>query len=181
MIIFSFLGIGLLLVLLQTTVFMPTATWPLAPDLYFVLVAYLAFRLDWVRSLIILFCLACVLDVLSGTILGGYGLICFLGFFLIRILAGKLPINESLYQIPLIGLSYLTVFGVVYCALNLFAPGWMVAWSWWKMAAHAVMVALFTYPLFLCFDRVLKFARRGRLPWKRIGVQAEDGKRRRHT
>lgn len=60
MVVADFIFVGLLLVILQTTVCMPRTVWLLAPDLYFVLVAYLAFRLDVLRSLIILFPLACI-------------------------------------------------------------------------------------------------------------------------
>ena len=82
MVVFNFIVTGLLLIILQTTICMPTPIWLPAPDFYYVLVAYLAFRLDLLRSLIILFPLVCILDVLSGTILGMYALLCFSGYFL---------------------------------------------------------------------------------------------------
>ena len=114
MVVFNFIVVGLLLAILQTTICMPTPLWLPAPDFYYILVAYLAFRLDLMRSLIILFPLVCILDVLSGTILGMYALLCFSSYFLLRLLSAKLPVNQFLYQIPLVGLSYLAVSWVVY-------------------------------------------------------------------
>ena len=55
MFVIVFFLIGLLLIILQTTVFMISPVWDGAPDLYFILVAYLAYRHDLFRSLVILF------------------------------------------------------------------------------------------------------------------------------
>jgi rod shape-determining protein MreD len=59
-----------------------------------------------------------MLDVLSGTMLGMYAILCFSGYFLLRFISGKLPVNESLYQIPLVGSSYLVVSWGVYLFLR---------------------------------------------------------------
>jgi rod shape-determining protein MreD len=91
MTIVNFILVGLLLVILQTTVFVPRTAWLISPDLYFILVAYLAYRVEMVHSLLVLFPLACMLDVLCGTVLGYYALICFGGFFLFKAVVGKMP------------------------------------------------------------------------------------------
>ena len=44
MVVVSFILLGVLLVSVQTTLCMPSPVWPLAPDLYYVLVGYLAYR-----------------------------------------------------------------------------------------------------------------------------------------
>ena len=77
MLVLSFIVLGVLLVILQTTLCMPTPVWLLAPDFYYILVGYLAYRLDLVRSLLIILPLGCTLDVLSGTVLGMYSILCF--------------------------------------------------------------------------------------------------------
>jgi rod shape-determining protein MreD len=178
MIVASFIVVGLLLVILQTTLFMPRPVWLLSPDLYYILVAYLAYRLDVLRSLSILFPLVFFLDVLSGTVLGTYALLCFGGYFLIRAVAGHLPINEALYQVPLIGMSYFTVSWLVYLLLELLQPGHLVPWSWWRMLVRALLVALFAYPLFFCFDRVQKYSHRDYLPWNRLRLRNDKRRRR---
>jgi rod shape-determining protein MreD len=178
MIVLNFIVVGIVLAVLQTTIFMPTPVWFLAPDLYYVLVAYLAFRLDLVRSLIILFPLVCVLDVLSGTILGMYALICFSGHLLLRLLFAKLPIKQYLYQIPLVGLSYPVVTWVVYLLLELLEPGQQVSWYWWKMIVRAMLVTVISYPMFLMFDWLQKQSFRGLLPWNRLRLRADNRRRR---
>lgn len=178
MVVVNFIVVGLLLVILQTTICMPSPVWLFAPDCYYVLVGYLAYRLDLLRSLIVLFPLVCMLDVLSGTVLGMYAIYCFSGYFLIRFIAEKLPVNESLYQIPLIGTSYLLVSWGVYWCIRFFEPGEIVSWSWWRMLIRAASVSLLTYPLFYVFDLVLKYSQRRFFPWNSLRM-GNDNRRRR--
>lgn len=178
MVVVHFILVGVLLVILQTTVFMPSPVSLLSPDLHYVLVAYLAFRLDLLRSLIILFPLVCVLDVLSGMVLGMYALSCFSGYFLLRQVSSKLPVNEILYQIPLIALSYLAVSWAVYLFLELFAPGQQVAWSWWRMIVRMTLVAGTTYPLFFIFDLLQKYSHRSFLHWNKLRLRGDNRRRR---
>ena len=152
MFVVSFFCIGLLLIIAQTTIFMLNPVWSGAPDLYFVLVAYLAYRHDLLRSLIILFPLAMIFDVLSGLVLGMYPALFLLGFFVLHFLSDRLPVRESLYQVPMIGVVYLLVSWIVYICIGLAAPDLMVAWSWPVMLMRAVLVALFACPLFRFFD-----------------------------
>ena len=166
-----------MLAILQTTLCMPTPTWLLAPDLYYVLVGYLAFHLDLPRSLIVLFPLVCVLDVLSGTILGMYALICFGGHLLLRLLSAKLPVKQYLYQVPLVGLSYLAVSWAVYLLLELLEPGQQVSWYWWKMLVRTVLVTALSYPLFLLFDWLQKQSHRSFLTWNRLRLRNDNRRR----
>ena len=152
MLIVGFLVVGLLLIVLQTTVFMLTPTWAAAPDFYYILVAYLAYRVDLVRGLLILLPLSCVLDVFSGTIIGMYPVICFSGYFLLKFISVKLPVRESLYQVPLIAVSYLVVYRVVFLALDFFQPDTLVSWSWPIMLLRAGLVIVFAFPLFRFFE-----------------------------
>jgi rod shape-determining protein MreD len=178
MVVVHFIIVGVLLVILQTTIFMRTPISLLSPDLHYVLVAYLAFRLDLLRSLIILFPLVCVLDVLSGMVLGMYALSCFGGYFLLRQVSTRLPVNEVLYQIPLIALSFIAISWAVYLFLNVFAPGQQIAWSWWKMVVRMALVAVATYPLFLLFDLLQKYSRRSFLPWNKLRLRSDNQRRR---
>ncbi len=177
MVVIHFIIVGLLLVVVQTTLFMPNPVWLLAPDLYYVLVAYLAFRLDLLRGLIILFPLACILDVLSGTVLGMYALLCFGAYFFLRQVSARLPINEVLYQIPLIALSYPAISWLVYVLLDFLGPGQQAAWSWWKIGVRAVLVAACTFPLFFLFDVVVKYSHRRFLPWKSLRLRSDNRRR----
>lgn len=179
MLVVYFLLIGLVLVLLQTTVFMPSPVWLFAPDFYYILVAFLAYRLDLLRSILVLLPLGCILDVLSGTVLGMYSFLCFSGYFFIRIVAGRLPINEYLYRIPLVVVSFLSVFWGVFFLLRFFETGEQIVWSWWQMLVRVVLVAVFTYPLFIGFDLVKKNAQRSIVPWNRLRLRPDNRRRRR--
>jgi len=158
MLIVTFLITGLLLIVLQTTVFMLTPTWVAAPDFYYILVAYLAYRLDLLRSLVILLPLSCILDVFSGTILGMYPAICFIGYFLLKFISIKLPVRESLYQVPLVAVSYLVVCWLVFWSLDFMQPpDTLVPWSWPVMLLRAALIILFSFPLFRFFEFLRRF------------------------
>ncbi|MCL2790539.1 MAG: hypothetical protein FWD79_07825 [Desulfobulbus sp.] len=178
MAVVHFIVVGLLLTILQTTLCMRTPVSFMAPDFYYVLVAYLALRLDMLRSLIILLPLTCVLDVLSGTILGSYALICFGGYFLLRQLAIKLPVNEILYHLPLISLSFLAVSWLTYLFFELLLPDQQASWSWWKMVLRMLLVALCSYPLFLLFDVIQKYSQRSFLSWSKLRLRSDNRRRR---
>ena len=179
MIAINFILVGLLLVILETTVFMPRLGWLYPPDLYFILVAFLAYRLEFIHSLIILFPLACFLDVLCGTMLGSYALICFGCYFFVRTISGKLPIREPLYQIPLIGAAYLVVHWLVYLLLNFLQPGHLAPWNWLQMIIRALEVVILGYPMFYFFEKVRKFSIGTLLPWNRLRLRTDNRRRRR--
>ncbi|BCO10017.1 hypothetical protein GF1_23930 [Desulfolithobacter dissulfuricans] len=167
-----FTGIGLLLVALQTTVFMTGPTWPAAPDLYFVLVAWLACRVDLLRGLIVLLPLCWMLDVVSGVVIGTYPGICLGGFFLLRFMSERMPVKESLYRIPLIGVVYLFVSWIVYLMLNLFEPDALIPWSWLLMLLRATLVALFALPLFRFFEFIKGRLEGGLNPFQKLRVRS---------
>ncbi|MBP7517956.1 MAG: hypothetical protein KA768_08995 [Desulfobulbus sp.] len=178
MVVVSFILLGVLLVIVQTTLCMPSPVWWLAPDFSYVLVGYLAYRLDLVRSVIILFPLGCTLDVLSGTVLGLHSLLCYGGYFLLRFVSGKLPVLESLYQIPLVATSFLAVNWCAHVVITAVDEELLLPWSWWRMLVRALLVALFALPLFRLFDAVRKITQRSILPWNRLHLRTDNRRRR---
>lgn len=174
MVIVGFTLLGLLLIVLQTTVCMLHPAWPAAPDFYYILVAYLAYRIEILRSLIVLFFLGCILDVFSGVVLGMYSLICFGAFFLLRFVAKKMPVSESLYQVPLVGVSYLVVMWGGYVFISFFEPAALVPWSWWKMLLRAALIVVFAYPLFHFLDFFYNRVRKGLISWKKLKVKSDN-------
>lgn len=178
MLVISFILIGVLLITVQTTVFMLSPVWLMAPDFYFILVAFLAYRMDLFRSLIILFPLSCLLDVFSGIMPGTYTLLCFGGFFQLRLMAQKMPVNESLYQVPLIGVSYLAISWVVYIFLSFLDSTALVPWSWPKMLIRAGLVMLFAPLLFKIFTWLNKRMQRSFLPMRKLKVRSGNVYRR---
>ncbi len=174
----TFILVGLLLTVLQTTIFMFTPVWPASPDLYYILVAYLAYRLDIVRGLLILLPISCILDVYSGTIIGMYPAICYGGYGLLKIISIKMPVRKSLYQIPLIAVSYLVISWLIYLFFDLFQPDILIPWSLPLMLLRAGLIILLAFPLFAFFD-FLKSRFQRRIPSIKI-LHSRSGNQFRH-
>ena len=177
---FTFLVVGALLVILQTTLLMPTPVWPLAPDFYYIFVAFLASRFAALPALVLIYFLGLLLDVLVGTVLGMSTLLCFSGFAVIRLFSGRTGSRDFFYSIPLIALSFLVLSGLTYGIFNFLYSGQLGVWDWREMGIRTLMVALFTYPLFRLLDVIHAYGESARLPWKRPKVRT-DGTRRRRT
>ena len=161
MLVPGFFIIGLLLIILQLTLLMFHPLWLFAPDLYYILVAFMAYRIDPVRSLLVLLPLSWVLDVFSGTILGMYPAIFFGGYFLLRLMNTKLPVRASLYQVPLTGISFLAVTRLAHVVFDFLEPGLMLTWSWPKSLIRALLIVFFTFPLFRFFEWFSQFLQQG--------------------
>ncbi|WP_028585250.1 hypothetical protein [Desulfogranum mediterraneum] len=174
MIVLVFTIISLLLVVIQTSVCMLHPTWVAAPDLYYILLAYLAYRLPLMSSLVVLFFLGCFLDVFSGIILGMYALFCFSSFFLLRFIAQKMPVSESFYQVPLIGVSYLVMSWCAYVVTSFLVPGGLVEWVWWKMMLRTGLIVLCAYPLFWLLERIQYRLAKGIFSWKKFRVRTDN-------
>ncbi len=167
-----FILLGLVLIVLQTTVLMINPLWVAAPDLYYILVAYLAYRFDLLRGLIIIFPLSWSMDVFSGVVLGMYPAICFGAFFLLKVMSFKIPVRESFYQVPMIGVSYLVISKVVYIGVSLFEPGVLAPWSWPEMLVRVGMMVILAFPLFRWFEYINRRLQRSFIPYKVLHVRA---------
>ena len=172
MIVFTFIIIGLLLIVFQTSVMMVNPVWVGSPDLYYILVAYLAYRFDLLRSLIILFPLSWIMDVSSGVIIGTYPVICFGAFVLLKIIDVKVPVRESLYQVPLVGVSYLVVYRIVYTFFSFFLPDSIPPWSWPEMFVKVFLLVLFAFPLFWFLEYVNQRLQRNVIPFRMLRVRS---------
>jgi rod shape-determining protein MreD len=172
MVVVAYTLLGLLLVVLQTTILMFNPLWVGAPDLYYVLVAYLAYRMDILRGLIILFPLSWAMDVLSGVVLGTYPAVCFTAFVLLKVTAVKMPVRESLYQIPFIGVSYLVVSKFVYTILSFLEPGVLAPWSWPTVLLRVALLVVLAFPLFRLFELVSRHLQGNLISFKMLRVQS---------
>jgi len=169
---FVFILIGLLLIVLQTTVLTFNPVWVSSPDLYYILVAYLAYRFDLLRSLIIIFPLSWLMDVFSGVVIGVYPAICFGSFILLKLMDTKIPVRESFYQIPLTGICYLVVHRIVYTILSVFATDTISPWSWPEMFAKVFLLIICAFPLFRFFEFVNTRLQKNILPFKMLRVRS---------
>jgi rod shape-determining protein MreD len=172
MIAFVFILVGLMLIVLQTSVLMVNPVWVASPDLYYILIAYLAYRFDLLRSLIILFPLSWIMDVFSGVVIGTYPAICFGAFVLLKVIDAKIPVRESLYQVPLMGVSYLIVYKVVHTFFSFFLPGSIAPWSWPEMFVKVFLLVLVAFPLFGFFEYINQRLQKKFVPFKMLRVRS---------
>ena len=100
--ILSFLIIGIFLITFQTTVLQFLPTWLGAPDLVFILIAFLAYRFEVLKGLLLTFLLGWMMDVISGIYLGTYLIEYLLFFIALNTLTLNSPLKESAYQVPLV-------------------------------------------------------------------------------
>ena len=167
MLTLAFIAVGLLLVVIQTTLLMPSPLWIASPDLYYILVAYLAYNFTIVRGIMVLLPVSMVLDVYSGTIIGMYPALCYLGYFLLKFMVEKMPVRKSLYQLPLIALSYLLVNWTLLVLLDFFQPQVIASWEWLPILLRGLLIYLFSFPLFRFFTFLDKKLR-GKISSKRF-------------
>ncbi len=149
-----FILTGVLLVVIQTVA---DLVYPLElynPDLYYLLIAFLAFRLDLFRSLLIVFPISWTLDIVSGIFLGFYPVLCFGGYFFLKIAADRLPVKTSYYHIPFVALSYVLVSLLLYLVISFFSPESLADGSWKKLAVRAVLILVLAPPFFRLFERI---------------------------
>ena len=173
-----FLAVAALLVVLQTTLLMPTPVWLFAPDFYFIFIAYLASRFTIFPALFLIYALGLMLDVLAGTLLGMFSSLCFVGFALIRLFVNKMVYRDFLYSIPLIAVSFFLLSALVYLIFDFLYPEQLVPWVWWEMIVRTLLVAAFTYPLFRLLDMVYAYGENTVFPWKRLKVRPNNTRRR---
>ncbi|MCI5158909.1 MAG: hypothetical protein D3906_10835 [Candidatus Electrothrix sp. AUS1_2] len=167
MLTLSFIVAGLLLVVMQTTLFMPSPLWLASPDLYYILVGYLAYNFSILRGIAVLLPISMVLDVYSGTLIGMYPALCYLGYFLLKFMVVKMPIRKSLYQLPLIALSYLVINRFLILLLDFFQPQVIVNWEWFPILFRVFLIYVFSFPLFRFFTFLDKKLR-GKISAKRF-------------
>ena len=122
MLVFSFWLLGIVLIVVQTTLLQSLPLWLGRPDFVFILVAFIAYRFAWIPGIALVFTLAWIMDVVVGIHLGFYPLMCLLTFTALKFLTNKSPIKESTYQIPLVGLSYFLIQMFLYFSYSLTLP-----------------------------------------------------------
>jgi len=156
MVVVIFFAVGILLFVIQSSLFMLNPVWIAAPDLYFVLIAYLAYRLGTLESLLIIFPLSWFFDIFYGSCIGTYPIICLSAFCFFKFFSSRMILRESLYQIPLTGVCYLVVSRIVHLFFSIFTDNGLPSWSWPQMLVQAFLVILMCFPLFYIFEKIKK-------------------------
>ena len=155
--IVSFLIIGIFLITFQTTVlqFLPSSLG--SPELVFIRIAFLAYRFEVLKGLLISFLLGWMMDVMSGIYLGMYLIEYLLFFITLNTLTLNSPLKESAYQVPLVGVFYYLVQFLLYFVLSIMVNDSMVVWSWSRVLRETIILTVATIPCFLLFNTFNEF------------------------
>jgi len=160
---FLFWVLGIVLIVVQTTLLQSLPVWLGRPDFVFILVAFTAYRFAWIPGIALVFTLGWIMDVMVGIYLGFYPLVCLITFTTLKLLTNKSPIKESTYQIPLVGLSYFLIQMFLYFAYSVTLPEDLPEWSWGLTLQRTGLVVAAAIPLFILFSSLYEYLERRRL------------------
>ena len=163
MLIPCFLALGVLLIIIQSTLLQFLPAWFGRPDLVYILVAFTAYRFDWIRGLLLVFLLGWMMDVVSGMYLGTFPLQYFLVFVSLKILSENSPVKETAYQVPLVGISYFLVQMALYSIYSLTLPETIPEWSWGRVIVMSLLLVVATIPCFLLYNSFFEYIQKKRL------------------
>lgn len=154
---FSFLILAVFLVVAQTTFLHFLPYWMGRPDFIFILIAFIAYKFDWLRGGILAFLSGWMLDVVAGAFLGADVIECVMLFILLRLVTQNNPIRQSAYQIPLIGLSYFLVQLLISTFYSFTEAGSTSTWSVGVMVQETIIIIFAAIPSFLLFNVLYEF------------------------
>lgn len=157
MLILSFLLVGITLVLTQTSIFQFFPPWLGNPDLLYILIAFLAYRFDWLRGLLLVILFSWIMDVVSGLYLGTYPLLYFFLFISLKIFKENSPVKEVAYQIPLVGIAFIVEYCCLYFIYSLVLPGILPEWSWLQILQQTFILIVATIPCFLLYNSLFEY------------------------
>lgn len=152
-----FLLLGVALVVVQTTVMQLLPGSFTKPDLIFLLVAFCAYKFAWIPGILLSFIVGWILDVLVGIHLGIYPLEFLFCFICLKLVKTHSPVKESVYQIPLIGVSYFLLQMARYFFGTLTLEYTLPVWSWGEVVKETLLLVLAAIPCFLLFNSLHEY------------------------
>lgn len=168
MLTFCFFVLGVILIVLQTTLLQFAPEGFGRPDFIFLLVAFSAYRFAWLPGIFLTFTLGWIFDVLVGLYLGIYPLECLLVFAGLKLITTNSPVKESAYQIPLVGISYFVMHLLVYFLTSFTLPDALPEWSWPRIIQDTLLLVAAAIPCFLLFNSLYEYIRKRALSSRRI-------------
>lgn len=160
MLVLSFLLVGIVSIILQTTVFQFLPDWIGKIDPLFILIVFLGLRMDYLPGTVISIILGLIMDIFSGIFMGFYPLLYLLLFLIIKSITQKLIIEEHLYKMALVGISFLLSGSGVWIIINTFIdPEGIFPWSWEAVCIQALLTAAISFPFFFVYHKVWSLSR----------------------
>ena len=143
---------GLLLFILQTTVFQTLSYWTAMLNPLFVLFVFSAIRMKPVSGAIITLIFALLLDIFSG-LFPGLNPVVYLTLYFHLVWFNKvIVIKENPQKIILVLISFAFVTFTSYIFINLLIPENTPPWPWRDFIVQALLLALIAAPLFNFFE-----------------------------
>jgi rod shape-determining protein MreD len=175
MVISFFLMVGIVLLVLQTSIFPLLPAWLGRPDPLFVLIVYAALRLEVYQGAILTLVLGLLLDIFSGPFLGMYPVVYLALFVILKTMAANLTIHETIHQVPLTLASYLFACVGLFAFASLLMPEDALHWPWRAVLLQLFLLTILTIPLFQLYDLFWTSIRHQRK--NRSSLQIQTGNR----
>jgi len=155
MLITVFIILGAFLLVVQTTIFVRTPQWLGNPDLLFLLVLFVATKVDKYRGIILVMIYGLMMDIFSGFVPGLYPAV-YLGLFLtIKYISSQVIVDEPTHQPPLAAACYLLCSGAIYLYIAIFNPGTNILWSWRDLLLQMFILAILALPSYHLLSRIV--------------------------
>ena len=171
MFVLTFFILGIITLVLQTTLVQLLPAWLGRPDLMFLLIVYIACRAGIIKGAFLVLVMGFLMDVFSGVFLGLYPVIYLLVFAFIKGISRQISINEFAYQVPLALISYLLVNTGMFLVSIMLAPDSPPQWSWGVILLQLVMLAVIGIPVFGFFESIMRHLGIGSVPGLFLGAR----------
>ena len=166
--ILSFVLVGIALVIIQTSILQFFPSWLGSPDLIFILIAFAAYRFDWLSGLLLVIIFSWIMDVVSGLYLGTYPLLYIFLFISLKVFKENSPVKEVAYQIPLVGIAFFVGHSCLYFFYSLVLPDVLPTWSWITILQEMFVMIVATVPCFLLYNSLFEHLAQRRFTPPRI-------------
>jgi len=171
MFILTFFVLGIITLVLQTTLIQLLPAWLGRPDLMFLLIVYVACRADIIKGAFLILVMGFLMDVFSGVFLGLYPVIYLLVFAFIKGISRQISINEFAYQVPLALITYLLVNTGMFLVSFMLTPDSPPQWSWGGLLLQLIMLAVIGIPVFGFFESIMLHLGTGSMPRRLLGAR----------
>jgi rod shape-determining protein MreD len=160
--VLAFWLIGILLIVVQTSLLQYFPPWIGRPDFLFIFITFIAYSFAWIPGIILVFSLGWIMDVVAGIQLGFYPLVCLVTYAILKTLAQNKALKETAYQIPMVGISFFLVQMLLYFSYSLVSPEVLPEWSWGMTLQRTALIMVSAIPIFVLCNTFYEYLEKRR-------------------
>jgi rod shape-determining protein MreD len=168
MVTVTFFLLGFILIAFQTTFYHHFPHWLGRPDLTFILLVFSGYKFGWFSGLLLAFLLGWLMDVTSGVIPGTYLLMVITVFSIVKFFSQNSVVKDTVFQIPLVGVSYFIVQCFFYLFFSMSHPDSLPPWSWSQVVQETLILLVAAIPCFVIFNWIFEKLTTRHLATKRL-------------